>query len=230
MILLLFGPPGCGKGTQAAFLAEHFHIPAISTGEVFRAECKAGTPLGKMACSILAKGGFVDDEIVNGIVASRIAREDCASGFLLDGYPRTVPQAHAFSDLLRERGLPAPVVIHLHVEDSVLVTRLTARRQCSQCGHIYNRLSQPSRIEGRCDIDGAPLVSREDDAESVILDRLRTYRDLTNPILDWYGPSNIRTVDGSQSPDVVQQAINRAVLNGGRTLAFNGSSGTGQRF
>jgi len=108
LILLLFGPPGCGKGTQAAFLAERFHIPAISTGEVFRAECKAGTPLGKMACSILAKGGLVDDEIVNGIVASRIAREDCAQGFLLDGYPRTVPQAQAFPNCFATGTCPVP--------------------------------------------------------------------------------------------------------------------------
>lgn len=211
MILLLFGPPGCGKGTQAAFLAERFRIPAISTGEVFRAECKAGTPLGKIACSILAKGGLVDDEIVNGIVASRVSREDCAHGFLLDGYPRTVPQAKAFGKLLHDRHLPDPIVIHLHVDDSVLVARLTARRQCSQCGHIYNRLSQPSLVEGRCDVDGAPLVSREDDAESVIRDRLRAYRELTGPILDWYGPSVIRTVDGAQSPQFVRQAIELAV-------------------
>src|ERR1035438_4074629 len=114
VILLLFGPPGCGKGTQAAFLAERFQIPAISTGEMFRAECKAATPLGKKACSILAKGGLVDDDTVNAIVAGRIARSDCAGGFLLDGYPRTVPQAQWFSALLRQRGLRAPVVIHLH--------------------------------------------------------------------------------------------------------------------
>ena len=211
MILLLFGPPGCGKGTQAAFLAERFHIPAISTGEMFRAECKAGTPLGKMACSILAKGGLVDDETVNGIVASRTGRPDCAGGFLLDGYPRTVPQAQQFSALVAQRGLPAPIVIHLHVPDAALVARLTARRQCSQCMHIYNRLSQPSHVEGRCDIDGAPLIKREDDEESVILDRLRAYRDLTGPILDWYGESHVRTVDGSLSPDGVKQAIERAV-------------------
>ncbi|HWC98145.1 MAG TPA: adenylate kinase [Candidatus Sulfopaludibacter sp.] len=220
MILLLFGPPGCGKGTQAAFLAERLHIPAISTGEVFRAECKAGTALGKMACSILAKGGLVDDEIVNGIVANRITKEDCAGGFLLDGYPRTVPQAQHFSKLLRQRGLPAPVVVHLHVEDSVLIARLTARRQCSQCGHIYNRLSQPSQVEGRCDMDGAPLVSREDDAESVIRDRLRAYRDLTGPILDWYGPENIRTVDGAQSLERVRQAVDEVVLPNGARNAF----------
>ena len=211
MILLLFGPPGCGKGTQAAFLGERFHIPAISTGEMFRAECKAGTPLGKMACSILAKGGLVDDKIVNSIVAGRIARPDCARGFLLDGYPRTVAQARHFSMLLDERGLPAPVVIHLHVEDSALVTRLAARRQCSQCLHIYNRLSQPPNVEGKCDIDGAPLIRRADDEESVILERLKAYRDLTGPILDWYGESNIRTVDGSLSPDAVKLAIQQVV-------------------
>ncbi len=212
MILLLFGPPGCGKGTQAAYLSERFHIPAISTGEMFRAECKAGTPLGKMACSILAKGGLVDDSIVNGIVANRIARSDCAGGFLLDGYPRTVPQAQWFSGLLSDRGLPAPAVIHLHVPDAALVARLTARRQCSQCGHIYTRLSQPSHVEGRCDLDGAPLVKRADDDESVILDRLRAYRELTGPILDWYGESGIHTVDGSASPEEVKRAVERVVL------------------
>src|ERR1035437_3592112 len=133
VILLLFGPPGCGKGTQAEYLAERLHIPAISTGEMFRAECKAGTELGKAACSILSSGGLVSDELVNGIVANRIARADCRDGFLLDGYPRTVPQAIHLSGVLRERGLPEPVVIHLDVADEALVTRLTARRQCPQC-------------------------------------------------------------------------------------------------
>ncbi len=146
MILLLFGPPGCGKGTQAVYLAERFHIPAISTGEMFRAECKAGTELGKAACSILASGGLVGDDLVNGIVANRIARDDCKEGFLLDGYPRTVPQAIHFSALLRERGLPLPVVIHLDVPDEALVTRLTARRQCPECKQIYNALLQPPRV------------------------------------------------------------------------------------
>lgn len=216
MILLLFGPPGCGKGTQAAFLAERFQIPAISTGEMFRAECKAGTPLGKMACAILAKGGLVDDSTVNGVVESRISRPDCASGFLLDGYPRTVPQAEQFAALLNERSLPAPTVIHLHVSDSVLVERLTARRQCSQCGHIYNSLSQPPRVDGCCDIDGASLVKRDDDEESVIRDRLRAYRDLTGPILDWYGKSGVHTVDGSVSPDQVRQAVETVVRRASR--------------
>ena len=148
LILLLFGPPGCGKGTQAAFLAERFRIPAISTGEMFRAECKAGTPLGKMACSILAAGKLVPDEITNPIVAGRIAQSDCARGFLLDGYPRTVPQAEHFAGVLRKGRLPEPVVIHLHVPEIHLVARLTARRQCPECQKIYNLLSQ-SPLRGR---------------------------------------------------------------------------------
>ena len=211
MILLLFGPPGCGKGTQAAFLANHFHIPAISTGEMFRAECKAGTELGKAACTILSQGKLVGDDIVNGIVASRIARADCRDGFLLDGYPRTVPQAMFFASLLRERGLPEASVVHLDVHDDVLVGRLTARRQCPTCLRIYNLVSQPPRDPGRCDDDGAELLTRADDQESVIRQRLRAYDELTGPILKWYGPRVVRTVDGSLPAAEVSQLVARAL-------------------
>ena len=212
MILLLFGPPGCGKGTQAAFLAERFRIPAISTGEMFRAECKAGTPLGKMACSILAAGKLVPDEITNPIVAGRIAQADCAEGFLLDGYPRTIPQAEHFGKMLRERGLADPVVIHLHVPESGLVARLTARRQCPECKKIYNLLWQPPRTAGACDSDGAALVQREDDREEVIVERLRAYELQTGPLLKWYGEAAIRRIDGAAPPDQVNRAIERAIL------------------
>jgi adenylate kinase len=212
VILLLFGPPGCGKGTQAAYLAERFHIPAISTGEMFRAECKAGTELGKAACSILSRGGLVSDELVNGIVANRISQPDCKEGFLLDGYPRTVPQAIHFSALVRERGLPMPVVIHLDVPDEALVTRLTARRQCPQCLHIYNALLQPPRVPGVCDQDGVTLITREDDHEEVVRRRLRAYDELTGPILKWFGPSVVRSVDGTRSADAVARAVERVVL------------------
>ena len=213
MILLLFGPPGCGKGTQAVYLAERFHIPAISTGEMFRAECKAGTELGKAACSILARGGLVSDELVNGIVANRIARPDCKEGFLLDGYPRTVPQAIWFSALLRDRGLPMPVVIHLDVPDEALVTRLTARRQCPQCKHIYNAVLQPPKVAGVCDADGAALLTRDDDREDVVRQRLRAYDELTGPILKWFGPTVVRSVDGTRPADAVALAVERVVLD-----------------
>jgi len=212
VILLLFGPPGCGKGTQAAHLAERFQIPAISTGEIFRAECKAGTELGRLACQIMTSGGLVGDDIVNGMVASRIARPDCAGGFLLDGYPRTVPQAIGFQALLRERGLPDPTVIHLAVAEDALVERLTARRQCPKCLRIYNVMSQPPLETGRCDDDGEELITREDDQEAVIRQRLAAYRELTGPVLGWYGTGAVRTVDGALPPGEVTRAIENMLL------------------
>jgi adenylate kinase len=181
---------------------------------MFRAECKAGTDLGRMACSILSQGGLVSDEITNGIVAGRIARPDCDKGFLLDGYPRTLPQAMHFSALLQQRGLPDPIVIHLDVPDSVLVPRLTARRQCPRCLRIYNLLSQPPRIAETCDDDGVGLLTREDDKEAVIRQRLHAYQELTGPILKWYGESVVRRVDGGAPPKLVAQAVERAVVQG----------------
>jgi adenylate kinase len=180
---------------------------------MFRAECNAGTELGKAACAILARGGLVSDELVNGIVASRIAQPDCKDGFLLDGYPRTVPQAIRFSALVRERGLPEPVVIHLDVPDEALVTRLTARRQCPKCLHIYNAILQPPKAAGVCDADGTALITREDDREDVVRRRLRAYDELTGPILKWYGPSVVRSVDGTRPADAVALAVERTVLD-----------------
>jgi adenylate kinase len=216
VILLLFGPPGCGKGTQAAHLAERLHIPAISTGEIFRAECKAGTDLGCLACKTIASGGLVCDDIVNAMVEARIARPDCAGGFLLDGYPRTVPQAEQFAAVLRKRGLPNPVVIHLDVAEDALLARLTARRQCPKCLRIYNVMSQPPRQPERCDDDGERLLTREDDREAVIRQRLAAYRELSGPVLDWYGKSAVQRVDGALPPGEVMRAIESAVLQPAR--------------
>ena len=211
MILLLFGPPGSGKGTQSLHLARKFQIPAISTGEIFRAEYRAGTDLGRLSNQIIANGSLVGDDLVNGIVAARTARPDCAGGFLLDGYPRTVPQAVFFAGLLRERRLPEPAVIHLGVAEEQLVGRLTARRQCPKCGHIYNLLSRPPRRPGVCDNDGEALSTRDDDREAVIRQRLAAYRELTGPVLDYYGRAAVITVDGALPPDQVTQAIENAV-------------------
>jgi adenylate kinase len=155
----------------------------------------------------MAQGGLVGDDIVNAIVASRISRPDCAEGFLLDGYPRTVEQAKSLAALLKQRGLPEPVVIHLDVPDNLLVSRLTARRQCPQCKRIYNLLSQPPRSEGKCDDDGAALLTRADDQESVIRERLRAYKELTGPILAWYGRPVVRDVDGASAPERVAAAV-----------------------
>jgi adenylate kinase len=180
---------------------------------MFRAECKAGTELGKAACEIMTKGGLVGDDIVNGIVASRISRPDCANGFLLDGYPRTVPQARQFGAVLAQRGLPDPIVVHLDVADEALVARLTARRQCPECRRIYNLMFQPPKVAGQCDDCHAPLLIRDDDSEAVIRRRLVAYKELTGPILQWYGNSVVRTVDGAMAPDKVRSAIEATVVD-----------------
>jgi adenylate kinase len=219
MIILLFGPPGCGKGTQATSLAERFHIPAISTGEMFRAELKGGTELGKAAQAIMSRGGLVGDDIVNAMVAGRISRPDCANGFLLDGYPRTVPQAMELGGALRQKGLPTPIVVHIDVADDALVSRLTARRQCPKCLRIYNLLFQPPREAGRCDDDGTELLTREDDREEVIRRRLAAYAEQTGPVLKWYGPASVVTVDGAQPPAKVSAAIEQAVLQAAERAA-----------
>jgi adenylate kinase len=207
LIILLFGPPGCGKGTQAAFIASRFRISAISTGEMFRSECKAGTKLGKLACSILSSGKLVPDEIVNQMLAVRIAQSDCRHGFLLDGYPRTVPQAKFLSDLLENRGLEAPSVIHLDVPAEALVARLTARRQCPSCKRIFNLVSQPPQKPGICDADGATLVCREDDQEDVIRQRLQAYDQLTGPVLEFFAGAKCHRIDGTHGPAEVSREI-----------------------
>jgi adenylate kinase len=218
VILLLFGPPGCGKGTQAALLSERLSIPAISTGDMFRAECKAGTELGRVACELLSRGAFLSDDIVNRVVARRIAQPDCKDGFLLDGYPRTVPQAAAFSALARERGLPEPAVIHLDVPDELVSMRLCARRHCTECSRVYNLVTQPPRVAGVCDADGAPLSARDDDREKVIRDRVRAYHRQTGPVLRWYNTARVRRVDGTMSPDQVARAVSSAVIEGPRAM------------
>jgi adenylate kinase len=179
---------------------------------MFRAECKAGTDLGKIACELLSKGGLVGDDIVNQMVARRIAKPDCRDGFLLDGYPRTVPQAAAFGTLLRERRLPEPAVIHLDVPDELLVMRLTARRQCPRCKRIYNTISQPPKLAGLCDDDGAPLDTREDDREQVIRDRIQAYHQQTGPVLRFYSSARLHRVDGAMSPDHVARSVCNAVI------------------
>jgi adenylate kinase len=210
VIVLLFGPPGSGKGTQASFIASRYPIPAISTGEIFRVECKAGTPLGKQACSILAQGGLVGDEIVNHMVANRIGKPDCFPGFLLDGYPRTLAQAEFLYGLLRRKGLPEPTVIHLEVRMDMLVRRIAMRRQCPECSRIYNLLWQPPKAAGVCDEDGAALIRRQDDTEPVLHERLTAYEKLTGPVIAHYrGSASYHLVNGDRSPEEIQREIGR---------------------
>jgi adenylate kinase len=219
LIILLFGPPGCGKGTQGRLIIEWLNesqgnaIPSISTGDMLRAEMAAGTPLGRETQSIMAAGGLVPDGLINDALRSRIEQPDCGRGFMLDGYPRTVEQAEYLDTLLASRNLPAPVVLHLDVPAEVLVGRMVSRRQCSQCGRMFNVLSQRPKVEGRCDDDGALLVTRKDDREDVIRERLRTYREVTRPVVAHYPSDRYFQISGDRSASYIFEAITR-VLEG----------------
>jgi adenylate kinase len=209
MIVLLFGPPGCGKGTQAAFITQKLGIPAISTGEVLRGEVKAGTELGRAASAIMAAGGLVGDDLINPMVANRIARQDCAGGFLLDGYPRTLAQAEYLTTLLAERRLERPTAIFIDVPASAIVARITSRRTCPVCSRIYNVLSQPPQVEGICDVDGAALVTRADDTEETVVKRLQAYEQATGPVIAYYRDA-IR-LDGNRPPAEIGVDIERTL-------------------
>lgn len=204
---LLLGPPGCGKGTQAERLAKHFGIPAISTGEMIRAEVRAGTELGRIAAGVMVTGGLLSDELVNQIVRSRLGREDCRGGFLLDGYPRTIPQAEYLAGLLAELGMPQPVVLHIDVPDELLIERTCNRRYCPQCGAIYNLSTHPPEKAGLCDACGAELKQRDDDCEETVRNRLAAYQRSTAPLIEHYSNGSYIRIDGSGTPDEVFSRI-----------------------
>jgi adenylate kinase len=213
LILLLFGPPGCGKGTQGRLIIGWlreclgYTIPSISTGDILRAEIAAGTPLGRETQSIITAGGLVPDDLINAALASRIEQPDCRSGFLLDGYPRTVEQAEYLDKLLVSRNLPSPIVIHLDVPADVLVGRMVSRRQCSKCGQMFNILSKRPKVPGRCDDDSAPLVTRKDDREDVIRERLRTYEEVTRPVVAHYPSDRYFQISGDRSAPYIFEEI-----------------------
>jgi adenylate kinase len=207
LVLLLFGPPGSGKGTQSGRISSWLGIPAISTGDMLREEIKAGTALGNAAQSIMAGGGLVGDDLVNRMLAKRVSEPDSAHGFLLDGYPRTVEQAEYLDHMLAERHLETPIVLHLDVPLDALVGRLTSRRQCPKCKRIYNLLHQPPRVPEVCDDDGTTLVTRKDDSEEVVTERIRTYDEVTRPVLAYYQDRKYHQIRGDRSPSYIFEEI-----------------------
>jgi adenylate kinase len=207
VVLLLFGPPGSGKGTQSRLITNWLGIPAISTGDMLRAEIQAGTPLGNAARSIMASGGLVGDDLVNEMLANRVSQPDCDAGFLLDGYPRTVEQAEYLDQLLCSRRFPKPIILHLDVPMDALVGRMSSRRQCPKCKRIYNLLQQPPLQAGVCDDDGTPLITRKDDQEDVVRERLRIYDALTRPVLAHYQDRNYYQIRGDRSPSYIFEEI-----------------------
>ena len=211
MIILLVGSPGSGKGTQARFISERLAIPTISTGDMLRHECEAETVLGLAAQSILAAGRLVDDELVNAMVVNRLSRPDCGEGFILDGYPRTIPQALFLDSFVEERGLPFPRVIHLDVPMPVLISRLSSRWHCTMCHRTYNLLYQPPVRAGRCDVEGAMLVQRNDDTEQVVRQRLESYHSLAGRLLDHYVGDRYHRIDGQCPPEDISRQIEEAL-------------------
>lgn len=195
--IILLGPPGAGKGTQAKKLVEKYCIPQISTGDILREAVKNGTPLGIEAKSFMDRGALVPDEVVIGIVNDRCKRPDCSKGFILDGFPRTTAQADALSVLLKEAGAAIDHVIDVVVQKEYLVKRLSGRRVCRSCGTAYHMDFSPSVDNGRCDKCGGDLYQRDDDKEDVVIKRLDTYEAQTAPLVDYYkNKGMLRTING----------------------------------
>ena len=204
MHILLMGPPGAGKGTQAANLVKKFSIPHISTGDMFRAAIKEGTELGKKAKACIDAGNLVPDEITIGIVKERLSQEDCKNGFILDGFPRTVDQADALKGILTELGLSLKSVLNITVPSADLVERAVGRRICRSCGATYHVKFSPSKQEGVCDACGGELYQRADDTEETMKNRLSVYEAQTKPLIDYYQAAGLYVeIDGRQAIDKV---------------------------
>jgi adenylate kinase len=211
-VLLLLGPPGCGKGTQAERLAKQLGVPTISTGEMIRAEIKAGSELGRIAAGVTITGGLLGDDLVNRIVRSRLQQPDCQRGFMLDGYPRTVDQAKYLSGLLQELGFSQPTVVHIDVPAEKLIARTCNRRYCPQCGGIFNLVSHPPKTIGHCDDCGIELQQRSDDCEDTVKMRLAAYEKSTAPLVDHYKGIQYHRIQGDGPPDSVFEQIQSALF------------------
>lgn len=209
-VVIMFGPPGAGKGTQSSILADKLGIPHLSTGAMFRHHISNATELGREAKSYLDKGQLVPDDITVGMLAERIKQDDCAAGFILDGFPRTVFQAKTLDNLLNVRNVPATNVhvVALVVPDDVIIQRQSGRRVAHKSGKIYHLEHNPPKIAGVCDVSGEPLVQRDDDKPEVVTARLKVYHAQTEPLLEHYkGSGTVITVDGTQPMDAVTAEI-----------------------
>ncbi|GIJ80488.1 Adenylate kinase [Micromonospora phaseoli] len=217
MRLVLVGPPGAGKGTQAEFIAAHLSVPKISTGDIFRANVSQGTPLGVEAKRYMDAGKLVPDEVTINMVRDRLAEPDAAEGFLLDGFPRTTPQAAALDKLLADLGTALDIVLELVVDDDEVIRRLSGRRTCRGCGKIWHVEFDPTSRDGICDRCGAELFQRDDDKPETIAARLREYAEKTAPLVDYYGAQGKLVGIDATGPveDVTVRAIDALRSYGG---------------
>jgi adenylate kinase len=210
-IIVMMGPPGAGKGTQARLLAERRGIPQISTGEILREMAKANTPLASKIKSDLEEGRLVSDDVLADIILKRTSQPDCEGGYILDGFPRTIEQARLLENLAASQGHEVRL-IKIIVPRELLMQRLTGRRTCSKCGEIYNIFFRPPRVEGVCDFDGAPLIQRADDQAETVLSRLADYERWTQPLIDYYRTSDRLTeIDGTLPVAEVFEALLSAI-------------------
>ena len=215
--IVMLGAPGAGKGTRAKQMAEKHGLPHISTGDIFRAHLRQGTPLGLQVKGYLDSGQLVPDQLTCAIVADRTAQDDCNNGYILDGFPRSLPQAEEFQRLLGHRGEKVDLAINIDVTDPEIVDRLTARRSCPKCGAIYNLKFKPPKKNNTCDLDGETLIQRQDDKEETVRDRLKVYHETTEPIIDYYGRQGVlKTIQGTSStPDAVFKKVEEIVSAAG---------------
>lgn len=208
MKLILLGAPGAGKGTQAEILSRKYSIPTISTGNILRAAMKAGTPVGLRAKEYVESGKLVPDEVIIGIVQERLAKEDCAHGYILDGMPRTIPQAEA----LEAHGIEIDNAVSIEIEDETIIERMAGRRTCHDCGASFHVVNNPPKTEGVCDLCGGELTIRKDDAPETVKARLETYHSETEPLKDFYAQrGKLRSVDNQPSIEAVTASIIEAL-------------------
>jgi adenylate kinase len=210
--LVLLGPPGSGKGTQGERLNEDLRLPYYATGDILRGAVRDETPLGKSAKEYMDRGDLVPDEVIVGVIAERIDSEEARDGFILDGFPRTTPQAEALDAKLADLGRGVTAVLLIDVTDDEVVKRLGGRRTCEANGHVFHVDFNPPKVEGVCDIDGSPLVVRDDDKPEVIRNRLALYHEKTEPLVSYYDDRGVlRRVDGERDPDEVTEELRRTL-------------------
>lgn len=208
MKIIMLGAPGAGKGTQAKMIAEKYSIPHISTGDIFRANIKNGTELGKKAKSYMDKGQLVPDELTLDLIMDRFKKDDCKNGYVLDGFPRTIPQAEALDTALKAKGEKVDFAIDVDVPDENIVKRMGGRRACVGCGATYHVVYSPTKVEGVCDKCGEELIVRDDDKPETVLNRLEVYHNQTQPLIDYYNEQGIlKSVDGTVDMKDVFNAI-----------------------
>ena len=208
MKIIMLGAPGAGKGTQAKKIADKYQVPHISTGDIFRANIKNGTELGKKAKTYMDQGLLVPDELVVDLVVDRLGQEDCAKGCVLDGFPRTIPQAESLDAALAAKGEAIDYAIDVDVPDENIINRMSGRRACVACGATYHIVHIPTKVEGVCDRCGESLILRDDDKPETVKKRLDVYHAQTQPLIDYYTSKNVlKSVDGTQDMEAVFQAI-----------------------